>query len=183
MSRQAQRGMTLIELIAAITIVSIATFGLMLAISSVVGSSADPMVRRQAGAIAEAYLEEVTQAAFCDPDFVAAAGVPCRQACTVSACGACGGPGAGLQEASRDLYDDVCDYAGLGDAGASDRNGNPLPGLGRYDVSVSVTDAGVSLGAPALSADSGEVVRIDVTVSHVGLENDVVLSAWRANTR
>ncbi len=177
-----QSGTTLIELIASIVIVSIATLGLMLVISGVVGHSADPMIEQQAAAVAEAYLEEVTLADFCDPDFLLP-GQTCRTQCVASACAsACGGSGA-LLEASRDLYDDICDYDGYSDAGAFDRNGNALPGLGGYNVSVTVDDSGFSLGAPPLSANAGAVVRIDVTVTHAALENAVTLSAYRTNSQ
>ena len=181
--RRYRQGTTLIELLASIVIVSVATVGLMLVISGVIARSADPLVEHQAAAIAEAYLEEVILAGFCDPDFPAP-GNSCRQDCTASACsaGACGGVGP-LKEASRDLYDDVCDYHGLNDSGARDRSGAAIAGLAGYDVSVAVVDSGVTLGSPALSAAAGEVVRIDVTVSHVGLDNDLVLSAFRANTQ
>jgi MSHA pilin protein MshD len=174
------RGATLIELVAAIVVVSIATIGLLLAVSGAIGHSADPMIEQQALAVAEAYLEEATQAAFCDPDFLAP-GQACRTQCAASACGTCGG--GALQEALRSLYDDVCDYDGLVDGGARDRSGNPIAGLSAYTVAVDVVDAGVSLGNPAISATAGEVVRVDVSVNHPGLENPIVLSAFRANTR
>lgn len=180
--RYHQSGTTLIELIASVTIVAIATFGLMLAISAAVGRSADPMLEQQAAAIAQAYLEEITQAAFCDPDLPPSTQT-CRQKCTSSACTACGGPGAGLQESGRALYDDVCDYDGLSDTGARDRNGNPIAALAGYDVDVQVFDSGVTLGSPAIDADNGEVVRIEVTVSHPGLEHDIALSAFRSNAQ
>ncbi len=97
-----QHGTTLIELVASIVIVSIATFGLMLAISAGVSRSADPMIEQQAAAIAEAYLEEVVQAGFCDPD-MAPLTQACRQKCTTSACGVCGGAGVGPVAAARGL--------------------------------------------------------------------------------
>ncbi|MCP5199294.1 MAG: type II secretion system protein [Gammaproteobacteria bacterium] len=177
--RGGDRGATLIELIAAIVVVSIATVGVLLALSGAVGHSADPMVEQQAIAVAEAYLEEVTQAAFCDPDFLAP-GQTCRAQCTVNACGTCGG--GALREAERSLYDDVCDYDGIADGGARDRNGNPIAGLAAYAVTVAVDDD-ASLGNPAISGAAGAVVRIDVAVTHPGLNDPVVLSAFRANAR
>ncbi len=177
-----QHGTTLIELVASIVIVSIATFGLMLAISAGVSRSADPMIEQQAAAIAEAYLEEVVQAGFCDPD-MAPLTQACRQKCTTSACGVCGGAGVGPVESSRAVYDDICDYDGIVDAGARDRNDAPLNGLGAYRVEVEVVDSGFTFGSPAIAADSGEVVRVDVTVSHGGLEHDIALSAFRSNAQ
>jgi hypothetical protein len=50
-------------------------------------------------------------------------------------------------------------------------------------VSVAVRDQGVALGSPALDSDAGEVVRIEVTVRHAGLDGDVVLSTYRTNAQ
>ena len=117
------------------------------------------------------------------PNFLIA-GQTCRQQCVASACstGACGGTGV-LKEATRDLYDDICDYRGLTDNGARDRDGNLISGLGSYNVIVSVVDNAISVGAPVLSANAGEVLRIDVTVSHAAMTNAIVLSTYRANAR
>lgn len=178
-----QRGTTFIELIASIVVISIATFGLMLAISSVVGRSADPLVQNQAAAIAEAYLEEATLVGFCDPDFLATtASGRCRIECTTSVCGGCGDRTT-YQEASRDLYDDVCDFAAVTNAVITDRLGNPIVDLARYRVSLDVLDDAVALGAPAINGAAGQVVRIEVSVTHPALSEPVVLSTHRANTR
>lgn len=178
-----QHGTTLIELVASIVIVSIAAIALMTTVSAVVGRSADAMVESQAQTIAEAYLEEIALANFCDPDFLLP-GQSCRTQCTASACsaGACGGAGA-LKEGNRTLYDDICDYDGLNDAGATDRNGFLINELGSYNVVVDVVDSGITLGSPAISANSGEVVRIDVTVTHPGLRHDIEISTFRANAQ
>lgn len=178
-----QRGVTLIELVVSIVIISIALLGLMLVVSAVVSRSSDALIEHQASAIAQAYMEEIMLAGFCDPDFLSGTQT-CRQQCAGPACttAACGGTGA-LHEPSRALYDDVCDYAGVSDTGARDRNGNVVQGLGAYGVVVDVEDNGVSLGAPAINSNAGQVVRIDVSVSHPGMTAAVKLSAFRANTQ
>ncbi|MCK9381251.1 MAG: type II secretion system GspH family protein [Sulfuritalea sp.] len=65
-----QRGLTLVELIVFIVIVSVALAGVLTVFSVTVKSSADPMIRKQMLAIAEAVLEEVMLQPFtwCDPD-------------------------------------------------------------------------------------------------------------------
>ena len=60
--RTAQRGLTLIELVASIVIISVATIGLMAAVTAAVGRSADPMIQNQATAVGVAYMEEITLA-------------------------------------------------------------------------------------------------------------------------
>lgn len=184
MSRPAaQRGVTLIETVASIVIIAIAVSALTFLVSDATRRSADPMIQEQAGAIARAYLEEITLKRFCDPDFDndgdPATPLDCPAQCTAPACGLCGGPGAGLQEPARALFDDVCDYDGLADSGARDQTGAALPALGAYGVAVQVRDSGVSLDA--LDGGAGEVVRIDVTVSHPAMPVPVALSGYRAN--
>ena len=131
-----QTGTTLIELVIAIVIISIAASTVLMALSTSVAQSADPMIRHQAVAIAEAYLEEVALRSFADPDGVDG-------------------------EASRDLYDDVDDYNGLVDAGARDQFGNALAGLGDYTVTVAVT-ASSALPSIALT----DLFLSSVTITH-----------------
>ena len=78
---------------------------------------------------------------------------------------ACGGTNAiGGAEANRSVFDDVCDYNGLTDVGAEDQNGNPIGALVDYTVGVTVNDVDVLNG---LNGTNGQVVRIDITVTHV----------------
>lgn len=177
-SRRTARGATLVELVAAIVIIAVALLGLTLVSSAVVGRSAEPMVRLQALAIAESHLEEVMLANFCDPEFLTG-GQRCRDQCVASACSS-GCAGGALREASRALYDDVCDYDGLATSGVADRTGAAIAGLEAYDVSIAVDDS-VSLGSPAIAGSQGQVVRIDVRVGHPELEQDITVSTWRSN--
>jgi MSHA pilin protein MshD len=83
-----QRGLTLIELIMFIVIVSVGLAGILVVINTVVKSSADPMVRKQSIAMADAVLEEVLLKAY---ESVGPAPASCA--------------------ADRALFDDVSDYA------------------------------------------------------------------------
>jgi MSHA pilin protein MshD len=136
MSIRKQSGTTLIELVIAIVIISIASSAILMVFSKTVGSSADPMIRHQAVAIAEAYLEEIALRSFADPDGVDG-------------------------EASRDLYDDVDDYNGLVDAGARDQFNAALTGLENYTVTVAVT---ASSALPSIA--STDLFLISVTITH-----------------
>jgi MSHA pilin protein MshD len=151
-----QCGATLIELVISIVIISIAILGTLEVMRTTTLGSADPMLLKQATAIAEAYLEEILLKPFYDPDSGAGGGV-CPTA-----------------EASRDLYDNVCDYNGLDDAGAVDQNGSAVAGLGTYRVRVSV-DSAATLGALSGPAD---VMRADVRVTHSD-RVDSTLSGYR----
>lgn len=67
--RRRQRGVTMIELIMFIVIVSIALAGIVMVMRLATANSADPLRRKQALLIAEGLLEEVRSAGFtlCDP--------------------------------------------------------------------------------------------------------------------
>ncbi|MEM9335834.1 MAG: prepilin-type N-terminal cleavage/methylation domain-containing protein [Pseudomonadota bacterium] len=139
-----QSGLTLVELLISIVIVGIAASTILGVFSTVASSSADPMVRHQAAAIADAYLEEILLRPFDDPD---------------------GSDG----ESARAAFDDLDDYNGLVDVGSRDQFGNPIPSLSAYTVSVSVSPSS-ALG----SLPSGDVVRVDVLVTRDNLVNYVV---------
>ena len=129
-----KKGVTLIELIVAMVVISIALAGVLLVINYTTLHSADPVLRHQALAIAEAYMEEITLKNFTDPD---ADG-----------------------EASRDLFDDVDDYNGLSDSGARDQNDNAIAGLANYSVGVSVQAQNYG---PSGSEVSGLKIDVTVT--------------------
>ena len=69
-TRHKQRGISLVELIMFIVIVSVALAGILLVMNVVTRSSADPLIHKQSLAIAESLLEEVELMpfTFCDPD-------------------------------------------------------------------------------------------------------------------
>ena len=130
------RGFTLIELIVAITIVSIAATTILGTIAVIASRSADAMLQQQAGAIAQAYLDEILQRWVVDPN-----GTP---------------PNTG-----RGSWDLVDQYNGLVDVGAKDQFGNALSGLSAYTVSVGVVQ---STALPSIAGAAAR--RIDVTVTH-----------------
>lgn len=114
-----QSGITLIELILSMVIISIAVTGIFSVITLTVSHSADPVVEHQAIAIAEAYLEEILLQAVIDPD------------------------GSNVGE-TRASFDNVADYNGLNDIGAHDHQGTPLSSLSSYNIAVAVVDATVA---------------------------------------
>ena len=120
MSRPRQRGFTLIELIIFIVVVAVGLAGILVVMNTVVKSSADPMVRKQAIALAESTLEEVLQKAYTDPD------------------------GTNAGETDRTNWDNVDDYNGKTQA---DRG--PPPSLSAYAIAIAVVDDNATLGIPA----------------------------------
>lgn len=135
-NKRLQAGMTLIELIVAIVIISVGLAGVLSVFQNVVKSSADPMIRKQMLAIAEEMMEEVTLKPYAaDPNAAPAA-------------------------CARNTYNDIGDYNGYGSTGICDLEGVAISGLGGYSVSVSVA-AEADLITAGVKAR-----RINVTVTH-----------------
>ena len=109
-SKRRERGFTLIEVIIFIVVVGVGLAGILVVSTNAVKSSADPMVRKQAMALADSILEEILQKEFVDPD------------------GTSG-------ETTRATMDDVSDFNGKTKTLFSDWPAT----LGSYDVAIAVT--------------------------------------------
>jgi MSHA pilin protein MshD len=153
-----QRGVTLIELIIFILVVSIGIAGILLVMSYTTSRSADPMVVTQAKFVAEAHLEEILSKAFVDP--------------TVnSVC-----PAAPV---NRSNFDNICDYNAYASTGVRDQLNNPIAGLELYNVAVTVATAGVTLNN--INNTGGlRVLRVDVRVTGPGAIA-LMMSGYRTN--
>ena len=159
-----RRGFTLIELVVFIVIVGIAVGGVLIAYDHAVRDSADPIVRKQALAIAESLLEEVQQMPFtyCDPDDPALPTATSPAGCTTAKVM---GPEPGESRYSTSTpFDNVNDYHGYNTAaevppGVKDITGAPIAGLALYNATVTVADAALP-GVPA-----GEGLLITVVVA------------------
>lgn len=161
---RASRGLSLIELLIFIGIVSTALAALLRVFVQTTVASADPLVQRQALAIAESLMAEVQLMpfTFCDsddPDVETATGpTDCSGTPDTS------GPEAGESRSALPAFDHVNDYHGLSMNGIRDLTGSTVPGLDGYSASIAV--AAADLGN--LTAASGQVLRIDVRVTGPG---------------
>jgi len=159
-----QRGISLIELIMFIVIISVALTGILLVMNIVTRSSADPLVHKQALAIAESLLEEVELMpfTFCDPDDASAV---TAQSAVVGGTGCATtvetmGPEAGEARGSTTTpFDNVNDYNGLNMAAGSVTDITGGAAVGGYAANIAVTNA--ALGA----VPAGESLLITVTVT------------------
>ena len=104
------RGFTLIEVIIFIVVVGAGLAGILAVSTNAVKGSADPMVRKQAMALADSILEEILQKEYEDPDGISG-------------------------ETTRATMDDVADYNGATKTLFTDWPAS----LGGYDVAISVT--------------------------------------------
>ena len=156
MNRPQQHGFTLIELVIFIVIVGIGVAGILSVFTTSIKNSADPMVRKQALAIAESLLEEIVAKEFKDPD----GGVSGVSSCTL---------GAG---SNRTVWKDVCQYNGYLSTGIKDAQGNSVASLSGYNVtSVAVT-------SPTLSGVTFK--QVDVTVTDTQ-SNTIKLTGYRGD--
>jgi len=159
-----QRGISLIELILFIVIVSVGVTGILLVMNVTVKSSSDPAVRKQALAMAEAILNEVLAKDFANPvgGYSEAAPATC---------------------ANRALYDDVGDYACFDGStdnkkihGDSTLGSSSLAPLAAYRGTVTI-DASAAAALGAIPA--GQTKKVTVTVTGGG--DPVQVSGYRTN--
>lgn len=121
MNRLRHRGFTLIELIIFIVVVSVGLVGILKVMDVTVKSSADPMVRKQAMALADSILEEILLKSYNDPD------------------------GTNVGETGRLDWDNVDDFNGKTNADFA-----PLPAeLASYVIGITVVDDAATLGIAA----------------------------------
>lgn len=163
--RSGCRGVSLVEVIMFIVIVGVAAGGILMVFANTTRASADPLIRKQALAIAESLLEEIRLMpfSFCDPDdanastatgaFVGAGGC----AATVEAMGPEGGE---TRYAALTPYDNVNDYNGFAMAGGIlDITGATIAGLGSYSASIAVTP----LAFGGIAATEAQQITVTVT--------------------
>lgn len=137
-----QFGFTLIELALFIVILGVGVAGILMVMNTVVASSADPMVRKQALALAESILEEILQKEYADPD------------------GTSG-------ETTRATFDDVDDYNGKSNSTFTD-----LPSsLSSYGITI-VVDAPAPLNGVTMKRVRVTVSKSPESITLTGYRGD-----------
>jgi MSHA pilin protein MshD len=156
-----QRGITLVEQIMFIVIVSVGVIGLVSVMNPAIRASADPMLTKQLVAIAESLLNEIMHQPFtwCDPDDATAS--------TALSYGDCANPqntfGATAGETRYAVgvtppFDNVADYAGPMATIDDPSGSNAMAG---YSATVAMANTGAALGL----GDDSAAVSITVTVT------------------
>jgi MSHA pilin protein MshD len=188
MSKQQQRGLTLIEMVVTIVILAISLVAISSILSSGVGRSSDTTLELRSAALAQSYLDEILGKRF-DENSHPRGIPPCRSNCTlIGSFGPDGGE-------TRAQFDDVDDYDGLDEGEGQltplqDANGDTRTGYENFRVRVSVRymDIGASgteenLAVAANDLDDNEDAKvITVTINFIssGAEG-VSYSAYKAN--
>lgn len=139
-----QCGISLIELIMFIVIISVALIALLSVLNVTTKNSTDPLLRKQALAIAESLLEEVQLQNFSNPD------------------GGFTVIGTAIPD-DRASFDDVFDYNSFATAGIFPADGSAIAvaGLGNYSVGVNVVNPPAAWG----TIPANDVAQITVTVT------------------
>ena len=170
-----ERGLSLIELLVFIVVVGIAVTGVLSVYSLNARSSVDPMVRKQAVAIAESLLEEVLAKpyTYCDPDDANVETAANAAGCATLTETAMGPEAGETRYSNLTPFDNVNDYNGFSMAGINDLSGAAVAGLAGYTATVQVQPAGAFNGIPA-----GETLLVTVTVVAPG-NLGISLSGYR----
>ena len=169
------RGLTMIELILFMVVVSTALAGVLRVFTQATAASADPALLRQALAVAESVLEEVQLMpfTFCDGDDANVDAATSTAGCAGAAEAI--GPEAGEGRYATPQFDHVNDYHGFAMTGITDITDTAVTGLAGYNASVAV--AASALGS--LTAPSGDALRITVTVTGPG-STRITLDGYRS---
>lgn len=200
-SSRLQRGVTLVELVITIAVLSISLTVMTIALNESISRSSDTLLELRAVALAQAYLDEALGKRFDEnsanngiPPCRApgTGGVPTSRQCTDDSGGSWWVDGTEI----RRRYDDVDDYNAI-DEGAGvaspndtlkDADGNARTGYDGFRVTMNVryidvggggTESG--LGQNNELDDKWDGKLITVTVSHTALPSDMVFAAYKSN--
>jgi MSHA pilin protein MshD len=158
---------TLVELVVFIVIVAVAIAGVLGALNIATRSSADPMMQKQALAIAESLLEEIELMPFTcrDPDDPTAGDAVAAVSgnnCTAGGTQETMGPEAAQSESRyspTNPFDNMNDYNGFTMVGISDITGTAIPNLGNYTATVAIATGALTVAPP----DASLLITVTVT--------------------
>lgn len=186
--RQAQAGLTLIELLMFIVIVSIAAVAMLQVYSLTVKQSADPQLRKQALALAEGLLEEVQLARFtyCEPTLDPLADDPVARP-NAAACSVAENVGQESGSVARP-FDNVNDYVstfGSDTAAFNNTAGKLVDAAGNefdlpgYTASLAIYPESLNGISSGSTPSTMEVLRISVTVKYNEDRESLTLETYR----
>jgi MSHA pilin protein MshD len=168
-SRRHARGLSLVELIVSITVIAAGVAGILLVLNVAVRDSADPLLQKQALAIAESLLEEIQLMPFtyCDPDDAQAETATSATVGVTGCATTVEGIGPETGEARNPVgpqtpFDNVNDYHNFSMTGIVDIAGAALPGLAAYSASVTVAQQALA-GPPDVPAAESLLITVTVT--------------------
>lgn len=177
-----QRGLSLIEVVVFIVVMGIGLAAMLALYSQFTRASVDPLVRKQALAIASSLMEEIQLQAFtyCDPDDANVHVATSVGGCTTQEVIGIEG---GETRYGATRFDNVSDYDGFAMAAGDIRSidNAPITLLAGYEVQA-ITIATINngeLGAGVPNTENSEALRITVTTRHVPTNTIVSLQGYR----
>ncbi len=149
-----QQGISLLELIITITVLSIGMVAVLPLMIQTTTHSIDPILQQQANAIAQSYIEEILSQHFSDPNQTETGSAEFGEI--------------------RATFDDVQDYNSLPDTVVRDYSGTRISALNGYAVTVSVKN-------DVLGTNAAPALRVDVRVTHRrNPDISILLSGYRS---
>lgn len=147
------RGFTIPELLLFIVVVSVALTGVLAALNSTGARSSDPAQRKQAIAVAEAFIDEVMTREFSNPD----------EYTGIS------------NQTNRPVFVDVDDFNGFSSNGIYTRGtafipGTLISGLEDYSVAIQVAATTTPTGPSGQQVSAGKMKKVTVQVTTPGGE-------------
>lgn len=158
MSSKRSAGFTLIEMIIAMVIIGVGLAGVLLAFTTTIRASADPLIQKQMLALAEEMMEEVLLTPY-----------PNAATPTLGVITGC----------DRSEADDILDYAAYPKQAVCDIDGSALPALAGYEVAVTVAPGAALTDTGGASPPGADVALVTVTVTHGA--DTFALTGWRTN--
>jgi len=193
-ARKSTKGFTLVELVVGITTLSVILLLMTGALFPQASRGTDPWYQVRSAELALSFMNEIMAKAYDENEVISGGQIRCGDtsgnACTTL--DACTAPQNWVEEASRDLFDDVDDYHCLSLTGSQIKNieGSNIGDNSVYDgftVTVMVAYAGDDLDTTSVNLDNLDAKRITVTVSPPASPEDVyasqpvVFHAYRTN--
>jgi MSHA pilin protein MshD len=180
MSSSRQRGLSLVEVVVFIVVLGIGMAGMAVIYNQLTLASVDPLVRKQAVAIANSLMEEIQLRPFtyCDPDDAAVFTAASPAGCTTPE--VIGAEGGETRYGPVVFFDNVSDYGAFPVMAGTiqDVNGNTVAGLTGYSAAVTVANAGGDFPAVPAPVPADDALLITVTVT--GPANvSVILKGYR----
>ena len=168
-----QRGISFVELVMFILIVGVAVAGVLLTLTTTARASADPVLQKQALAIAESLLDEIAlrPVTRCDPDGPDPDGPTGPAPCAIAE--GLGPEGGETRYSAATPFDNVNDYAGFSMSPIRDAENNAVAGLTNYTAAVTVANSAFG-GVPA-----GDALLVTVRVTGPGNNPDISVSTIR----
>lgn len=178
-SRLRQRGLSLIELVLFIVVLGVGLATMLALYSQFTRASVDPLIRKQALAIASSLMEEVQLQAytFCDPDdanvYTASLATDCT---TQEGMGAEGGE----TRYGPARFDNVSDYHGFAMTAGNivSIDNAPIALLADYEVQA-ISVVAIDNGEVGAAVPDTEALRITVTTRHIPTDTVVSLQGYR----